>query len=180
MPQYVALLRGINVGGHRVKMDDLRALFEALKFSDVSTFIASGNVIFSARSGDRKALEKRIESHLGKSLGYGVDTFVRTPAELTVIAAFRPFGGVDLDRPTNTLHVGFLRDELPATAAKKIESLRTPRDELRVDGRQLYWLCRGKTTDSLIGWQEMCKVIAISCTMRNMKSVRKLAARLAE
>lgn len=65
MPRYIALLRGINVGGHRVKMDRLRTLFEALRFSDVSTFIAGGNVSFRTPSGEAAKIEKKIEAHLG-------------------------------------------------------------------------------------------------------------------
>src|SRR5688500_14117045 len=86
MPKYVAFLRAINVGGHIVKMDRLRALFEELGFTNVETFIASGQVIFDTRATDTSKLEARIERHLRSALGYDVDTFIRTPAELTRIA----------------------------------------------------------------------------------------------
>src|SRR5262249_5968026 len=89
--RYVAFLRGINVGGHRVRMDQLRDLFKALDLSHVETFITSGNVIFEAAAGDSAVLESRIEGHLERSLGYEVDTFIRTPAELASVATFRPF-----------------------------------------------------------------------------------------
>ena len=69
MPKYVAFLRAINVGGHTVKMDQLRRLFEALGFSDVQTFIASGNVIFDSKSKSTKALEKKIEKYLQDCTG---------------------------------------------------------------------------------------------------------------
>ena len=93
MPKYVAFLRAINVGGHTVKMDQLRSLFEALSFSNVQTFIASGNVIFDSKSKSTKALEKKIESHLQDALGYEVATFIRTTSELAVIADYKPFPG---------------------------------------------------------------------------------------
>src|SRR6185369_8391120 len=63
MPKYVAFLRAINVGGHVVKMDQLRALFEALGFANVETFIASGNVIFDSKSKNVAALERKIDRH---------------------------------------------------------------------------------------------------------------------
>ena len=63
MPRYVALLRGINVGGHRIKMDRLRELFVELDLADVTTFIASGNVIFSVGSGSVKRLEATHERY---------------------------------------------------------------------------------------------------------------------
>jgi uncharacterized protein (DUF1697 family) len=70
MPKYVAFLRAINVGGHTVKMDYLRHLFETLGLSNVETFIASGNVIFDSPSRNTKTLEKKIERHLLEKLGY--------------------------------------------------------------------------------------------------------------
>ena len=82
MPRYIAFLRAINVGGHTVKMDALRELFEALGFEQVETFIASGNVIFETTETDTAALERRIETHLQAALGYAVATFLRSDAEV--------------------------------------------------------------------------------------------------
>jgi uncharacterized protein (DUF1697 family) len=80
MPKFVAFLRAINVGGHLVKMDELRGLFEALGFTNVETFIASGNVIFDSKATNVKSLERKIEKHLEASLGYAVTTFIRSVA----------------------------------------------------------------------------------------------------
>src|SRR5690348_5549030 len=88
---YIAFLRGINLGARRPPMAELRAIFMRLKFSEVATFIASGNVIFSDRADDRAALEARIEQALARALGYPVDTFLRTRAEVAAIANARPF-----------------------------------------------------------------------------------------
>ena len=74
MLQYIAFLRAINVGGHIVKMDELRRLFTELGFANVATLIASGNVIFQTdAAGDGRDLEWRIERHLQQALGYDVD-----------------------------------------------------------------------------------------------------------
>src|SRR5215831_8752107 len=86
MPKYVAFLRAINVGGRTVKMEELRRIFDAIGFSNVETFIASGNVIFDSKSKATRAIEQKIETALLKSLGYAVDTFVRAIPELTRIA----------------------------------------------------------------------------------------------
>src|SRR5512140_195973 len=86
MNRKIAFLRAINVGGHVVKMDALRAIFSSLGFTDVETFIASGNVVFSANGSD-SALETKIETALEKELGYAVATFVRSIDELGTIAA---------------------------------------------------------------------------------------------
>src|ERR1700761_1452901 len=87
----IAFLRAINVGGHTVTMTRLRQEFEALGLKDVETFIASGNVIFSARQADTAALAKKIETHLRKALGYEVATFVRTCDEVAAIARYQAF-----------------------------------------------------------------------------------------
>jgi len=91
MSRYFAFLRAINVGGHTIKMDQLRNLFENMDLSKVETFIASGNVIFENKSGDVHVLEKRIETSLSDALGYEVATFIRTDAELKEIAGYKPF-----------------------------------------------------------------------------------------
>ena len=84
--RYVAFLRAINVGGrHLVKMDALRRLFEELGFTNVETFIASGNVVFESKSRSAASLEKAIEAHLQKSLGYEVKTFIRSESEVAEI-----------------------------------------------------------------------------------------------
>src|SRR5262245_62756508 len=85
MIRYIAFLRAINVGGHVVRMDDLRRQFEALRFSNVETFIASGNVVFESPSRDREAMEKAVEKRLLKALGYEVHTFIRTCDEVAAI-----------------------------------------------------------------------------------------------
>ncbi len=174
--RYVAFLRGINVGGHRVKMDQLRDLFTALKFANVSTFIASGNVIFDTPDTDAAALETRIETHLKHALGYAVDTFVRTPTQLAVVAAFQPFATEELEAAGHTLHVGFLRGPLGDAAGKKLLSFRTAMDDFRVNSCEIYWLCRGKTTDSRVSWPLVTKTVAVPSTMRNVTTRRKLAA----
>lgn len=172
--RYVAFLRGINVGGHRVKMDHLRGLFETLGFHDVSTFIASGNVSFETELPDPRAVETRIEAHLKTSLGYDVATFLRTPAELTAIASSRPFSG---DEAGHTLHVGFIHEAPGEALGDTLRVLRTERDDFAVFGRELYWRCLGKTTDSLVSWPLVAKTIRVPSTMRNITTVRSLAAR---
>lgn len=93
--RYVALLRGINVGGHRmIKKDELTAIFEGCRFSDVRPVLASGNVVFSSDSGSEIELNERIESALEETLGYRVDVMVRTIAYLKELIALDPFGEV--------------------------------------------------------------------------------------
>ena len=136
MHHYIAFLRGINLGNRRLKMDDLRARFEELKFADVSTFIASGNVIFASKVADRRKLEKQIQDHLLASFGYGVDTFVRTRAEVAAIAAFRPFSKADFENPAHTVYVSLLTDPLAAEQRRGLLACGTEVDEFCVEGRE--------------------------------------------
>jgi uncharacterized protein (DUF1697 family) len=177
MHHYIAFLRGINLGNRRPKMDHLRGLFEEMKFTGVATFIASGNVIFASRVADGRKLEQRIQFHLEKSLGYGVDTFVRTRAEVMAMAAFRPFARADLENPANTVHAGFLQDAFSADQARKLLACRTETDEFCVRGREYYWLCRINTNESKVWSSPQMKAVKLpTYTMRNLTTVRKLAA----
>ena len=176
MNRYVAFLRGINLGNRRVKMDDLRARFEEMKFADVTTFIASGNVIFSSRAADPAKLTKQIEQHLQASLGYPVDTFVRTPAEVAAVAAFRPFAKTDHENPANTVHVGFLAEPLSAAQARGLVACRTDVDELHFEGREYFWLCRIKSHESKVWASPQMRALKLpSSSMRNLTTLRKLA-----
>ncbi|MGV3719956.1 MAG: DUF1697 domain-containing protein [Actinomycetota bacterium] len=178
MPRYFAFLRGINVGGHRVKMERLRELFEEVGGENVSTFIASGNVIFDAESTDETALERRVEQHLHAALGYEAATFLRSLDELKTILAFEAFPAAELEKEGHTLFVLFLRGSLPQAAAEAVEALRTERDEFRVQGREIYWLCRGRTVDSLVSGAELGRAAGkAECTSRNITTLRKLVAK---
>src|SRR6476620_3177756 len=119
MPQYIAFLRDINVGGHTVKMEALRKHFEALEFSNCETFIASGNVIFDAPGEGDRELEKKIERHLRTSLGYEVATFIRSAPELAKIAEYQPFPKAELAGETTSVYIAFLQDQPSKEAQEK-------------------------------------------------------------
>lgn len=169
--KFIAFLRAINVGGHTVKMDRLRQLFEALGFENVETFIASGNVIFDSPAQDARKLELQIEGHLKESLGYPVSTFLRTPEEVAHAAAFRPFP----EAPDSTLYVGFLASEVSPETRAKVAACRTPIDEFHVHGREVYWLCHKKLSESLFSGAKLEKALGTATTLRNLTTVRKLA-----
>jgi len=175
MQRYIAFLRGINLGKRRPPMKQLAALFEKLGYKDTATFIASGNVLFSTKTTDANKLESKIAAHLEESLGYGVDTFVRTAEEVAAISKLRVFPEEGTEGIT--IHVGFLRNPLPPEIAQKFASVRTAEDEFRVMQREYYWLCRVRTPDSKV-WAlpEMRQLRLPTSTMRNLTSIRKLAA----
>ena len=172
----MALLRAINVGGHVVPMARLRGLFESLKFRDVATVIASGNVLFSVRPGDIGQLERRIEAHLQQALGYEVATFLRSADELADIVAHRPFPAEEPLDTGHALSVVFLKRPLSAPAREALLSLPTATDDLHVRGREVYWLCRGRVSDSKVTGAKLEKAVGGPATARNITTVRKLSA----
>jgi uncharacterized protein (DUF1697 family) len=174
--RYVALLRAINVGGHVVKMDRLRALVEQLDFDDVETVIASGNVLFSSSARSAPALEEKIERHLASALGYEVTTFIRTPSEMHAVADFDPFPG--MVQQGHTLSVAFMKRHPGEQVAERLHAMRTDYDELLMHGRELYWLARGRMSDSKVWRTPMEKVLGGPATSRNVTTVRKLAGKL--
>ncbi|MBI3402657.1 MAG: DUF1697 domain-containing protein [Acidobacteria bacterium] len=176
MPRYVALLRAINVGGHVVKMDQLRRLFEKAGFSGVETFIASGNVIFDTRATNGSALEKKIEMVLRGALGYDVSTFLRTDAEIARIAAHPPFPPLKL-HDARTLNIGFLKARLDAASTRALMAFTSDVDDFHTHEREIYWLCRVGQSDSKFSNVKLEKAIGATCTFRNITTVTKLAAK---
>ena len=177
MTRYVALLRAINVGGRRVKMDHLRGLFESLGFPNVETFIASGNLIFDSEADDARMLESKIEAHLQESLGYEVATFVRSASELADIARYRPFDASDLGAEAASLYIAFLPAPPTAEAEQKLMAHRNEVDDFRVYGGEVYWLCRKKMSESSFSGALLEKTMGTPATVRNATTVQKLVAK---
>jgi len=175
MTKYVAFLRAINVGGHTVKMDHLRQLFEEMGFANVETFIASGNVIFEADAPERKALARRIEAGLQAALGYRVDTFVRSVAELAEIAAYKAFEASVL--ADNVLYVGFLAEPPSDEAKQALQTFNSDLDLFHVEGREVYWLCFTKISDSKFSGAKLEKTLGMPATLRNVNTVNRLVVK---
>jgi uncharacterized protein (DUF1697 family) len=178
MRRFAALLRALNVGGHTVTMSRLRSLFEELDFANIETLIASGNVIFDARDRNAATIERRIERHLEGALGYAVATFLRTPDELARIAAAQPFTARALAAPGARLFVAFLGESPTAPARSRALALRAPTDDLAVDGREIYWLCRVPMNQAAVSGAVLEHALGLPVTVRNVTTVRKIAARI--
>lgn len=184
--RYGALLRGINVGGHRVKMDHLRTLFDALGYADVQTLIASGNVIFSSDSEDSSALQAEIETHLLAELGYEVATFIRTHEELAAVVSLTDdlpptaFDSESDEDPVGACYVVFLADPPDADVCARFQAASSATDDFQVVGREVYWRLPGKISDSPLFGREFDRMTkGVISTTRNLTTVRKLLAKLA-
>ena len=173
MMRSVAFLGGINVGGHRVKMDRLKELFEAAKLKNVTTYIASGNVLFDhASSLDAAKLEAKLEQHLEAALGFPVPTYLRTLQEVAGAVAANPLELL----PDHALHVCFLRRALTAPETAVLKEYESDAERLAVHGRQLYWRCAGGASQTKINWRQLARRINTASTARNINMLQKLLA----
>lgn len=173
MQRHIAFLRGINVGGHTVKMQDLRRLFESLGFSSVETVIASGNVVFESAESAGRPLEQKIERLLLEVLGYNVATFLRTAPELAAVTRQQPFELVEL-RPGAVLYVNFLREKPNPAMQQALKAINTGNDEVRAGKRELYWLRRAPGKESDVFGTLLGKLLGTETTSRNMNTVRRI------
>ena len=170
MTKYIAFLRAINVGGHNVKMDELKKHFESLGFSNVETFIASGNVIFETSAKDAAKLEKKIESKLHETLKYEVTTFLRTPDEVADVAKYKPFKAKG-----EALNVAFIAEPLDEVAVKKLMTYKNEIDDFHVHGREVYWLCQIKQSESKFSNAAFEKIIGRRATFRGINTIQRMA-----
>jgi uncharacterized protein (DUF1697 family) len=176
MERYAAFLRGMNLGNRRIKNDELRARFEELGLEDVTTFRASGNVIFATEEGDERKLAAYIEVGLGEALGYEVPVFLRNAAELQAIASHEPFYAKQVDASAGKLQISFLLAEPKAAARREALALATEDDRLAVHGRELYWLPNGGISDSELDLNAIGATLGLM-TIRTKGTVDQIAAK---
>lgn len=175
MAPMVALLRGINVGRNkRVAMADLRALMVGLGYSDVSTLLQSGNVVFSCSAAAARTAVQDIERAVAKDLGVECAVIVRTGAEIAAAVAAAPL--LELVTDPSRFFVGFLAATPSKEAVGRIGSIEEPPDQIRIVGREVYLWCPNGLLDSPItklGWE---KRLGVAVTARNWNTVNKIAA----
>lgn len=178
MNKWNVFLRAINVGGRNVKMGELKALFGGMGFSAVETFIASGNVIFEAKTPQPAALEDKIEKCLREALGYEVAAFARTVPEVEAIAQ-RASRFREMTRwKVEALNVGFLKGPLGREKGKILKGLETEIDAFATGGRELYWLCRKMQSESKCSNALLERKLGVKMTLRGAGTVMRLAEKL--
>jgi uncharacterized protein (DUF1697 family) len=174
MPRFAAFLRAVNVGGRVVKMDALKKIFEREGYSDVESFIASGNVVFSSKGV--KGLDVKIAAALERALGYEVRTFVRTMDEVAAAALHAPFPDRDAARFPTYL-VGFLSKNLDAAGVERLSLLSTTDDRFHVRGRDFWWLSKNHQARPAISPRQLEKALGEPTTLRNVNTIRRMAER---
>jgi uncharacterized protein (DUF1697 family) len=176
MERFVAFLRGMNLGGRRIKNDRLREEFEALGLEEVACFRASGNVVFGAAETNEERLRDRIEDGLRGSLGYEVPVFLRSSTEIRGIAASQPFDREAIEGSAGKLQVSLLEARPSAKVRKGVLSMASKDDLLAVEGRELYWLPSGGLLESSLDLDAIEALLGRS-TRRTKGTIDQIAAK---
>lgn len=173
--RFVAFLRAVNVGKRRVDMTTARKVLSSLGYADVSSFVNSGNLIFSA-TGDPVALEGAIRAALETTFGFELTTFVRTATQVRRLATDKPFGQI---APGHTHFVLLPLTPLTARERQAVEAMSNERDAVVVRGRDVHWLIRAKSMDTSLGPRQWRQALpGNTTTARNVTMIERLAARL--
>ncbi len=167
--RYIALLRGINVGGNRIiKMADLRGMFEAAGAEDVATYIQSGNVVFTHRETSEEKLATKFEKQIAKQSSFDVDVVLRSGAEWSRMIAKNPFAD------DAHVHALFLAKAPPADALATVDLAKLEPERCELVARDLYvYLPNGMGRSKLAGALAKVKALA-KATARNWRTVLQL------
>jgi uncharacterized protein (DUF1697 family) len=176
MPVFVSLLRGINVGGnHMIGMEALRELYGKLKFTGVTTYVQSGNVVFRAKDTDPERLALRIEDSLERAFGHRPSVVIRSTAEMRDVVGRNPFAGRDGVEPAKLL-VTFLAFEPSAEVRAKVLALQTPPEELHLHAREMFTYFPNGISKSRLPLAAVDRALRIPATGRNWNTVTRLLA----
>lgn len=173
MTRWIAFLRAINTGHRRVKGDRLVGIFESLGFEDVSTFQASGNVLFSGDSPDGYAIEQALVD----ALEYEVPTVLRSGTQVREIASTMPFDESELDASEGRAQVILIRDTVDPERLNVALAGAPPDEVLRGHGGDVFWLPRAGISDSSLDLSAMERALG-PVTVRTHATMGRLTARL--
>jgi len=177
MQRYITFLGGISVGHTPREMENLRGLFTRLGFSNIETYLQTGNVVFScAPVGLIAPLEAQITRFLKKSLGEDVEAFVRTPDQVEEIVDSDPFRGEDT---AGSLFVVLTHEPVSDRVQRNLRYARTSADEFRANGREIYWLRRKSDRPGSSATPSIAEVLGMPATVRSFNTFKKLAAQYA-
>lgn len=168
MAEFISILRGINVGGHKkIRMADLKVLYSSLGFTNVVTYIQSGNVLFECATQNPTNLSEMIEQAIFENYGFEVPVLVLTPQKMAGILAQNPFGA---EIPIEKLHVTFISQPPNETAINSINMYKYPPDSCYIIGDAAY-ICCDKYHETKYSNLFFEKHLQTKTTTRNWKTV---------
>jgi uncharacterized protein (DUF1697 family) len=169
---YVALLRGINLGGRRIPMPELAALFAKAGCTDARTYIASGNVVFRADAALAQKIPGLISAEIKRRYGFDSPILVRSTTQMTAIAQGNPFLRREFD--PKWLHVVFLAGTPAKAAVAALDPQRSPGDEFVVKGGEIYLHLPHGAARSKLTNQYFDSTLKTVSSGRNWNTVTKL------
>lgn len=178
MTTYIALLRGINVGGKNIiKIAKLKEVLEAIGLSEVQTYIQSGNVLFKSLE-EEALLRVRIEHTIEVNFGITTSIVLRTAAELNLIISDCPFTKeqiceAELQSGVESFYVALLTQHPIQDNIDRWKTYRSEKEEYRISGREVYLLFRNSIRNSKLA--NNLHRLDRSATVRNWKTLNKLA-----
>jgi uncharacterized protein (DUF1697 family) len=176
MTVMISMLRGVNLGPHnRMRMEELREVYESLKLQDPRTYVQSGNVLFKTKERDEAKLSSRIQDGIEKKFGFRPDVILRTTEELRSAVAKNPFAQRKNIDPSKLL-VSFLAAAPRSDACEKLRVLDTAPEELWIDGREIFIYYPNGLARPKFQWTKADKILNVVGTGRNWNSVTKMLA----
>jgi uncharacterized protein (DUF1697 family) len=174
MKTFISILRGINVSGQRkIQMTDLKALYEALKFTNVITYIQSGNVIFKSKSASDQKLAKRIEDAIYERYNFNVPVIIRTVEEMEHAISVNPFlkqSKIDIEK----LHITFLAEIPEQENVESIRNINYSPDKFIIIDKEVYLYCPNGYGITKLSNNFFEQKLKIKATTRNWRTVNKL------
>ncbi|HYH06173.1 MAG TPA: DUF1697 domain-containing protein [Thermoanaerobaculia bacterium] len=176
MPVFIAMLRGVNVGGHqKLTSAALKEVCESAGFTAVRTYLQSGNVVFASTSRSRTAIASRLRAALAKRTGVDVAVLLRTPADFRAVIDENPMSGAAEEQPNRFL-VAFLEKPLDAKTKALLERERNDPERLHFGRLELYAYLPAGSGTSKLGNVLTAKRLGVDCTTRNWNTVTALLA----
>jgi len=174
MPIYIALLRGINVSGHKIiKMEKLRLVLEELGFKNISTYIQSGNIIFASDIKDTTVLEDQISATIEEHFGFQVPVTVLVPDDLRSVVEKNPFKNQVIEDPAQP-YVAFLSKKPEAAALETLGSVDFSGDRFINIDKTLYLFYAISAAKTKLNNVIIENKLKLKATSRNWKTIQKL------
>ncbi|MEO8574772.1 MAG: DUF1697 domain-containing protein [Pyrinomonadaceae bacterium] len=172
--RYVALLRGINVGGNvMIKMADLKSSFEKLGLKNVVSYINSGNLAFDSAKATEEKICAKIEKIIEADFGKQIPVMIRDQAAIKDVLDHDPFKGQY--ETHKQMHVLFMKETMPKEKQQQLTAAQTDDEKFEIRGREIFALLKAGVADSLLGKGFIEKKLKVATTGRNWRTVEKLA-----